>query len=271
MTFESILWFVSQIVVAAAAAVLGVVIAKTRAAVWKPVAVGVTLLVLLCPLMRFFPAVALSALGAGVVIFIEVTGIVIPAAMLFTLAARTVRRARDRRAMWSLLVVCALYFVRGGLWMVRPGVPDLKTATYVDGVCRQSTGYTCVAASLVTLLRTYGIEATETEMARLSYTEVGGGTTDSRAVYALQQKLANLPIETRYEYGMTYDRLIELDRPCVLPLQWGYFTSHMVPVLDADDEGVILGDPLSGPRRVTRREFESQWLRRCVYLVDHRG
>ena len=220
--------------------------------------------------MRLFPAVALDWLGAGVVIFVEVTGAVIPAVLLFAIASGKIKRPRDQRAVRLLLLVCGLYFVRCGLWMVRPAVSDLNTARYEDGICRQSTDYTCVAASLVTLLRTYGIPATETEMARLSYTEVNNGATDSRGVYALQRKLASLPIEVRYERGMTYDRLLELGRPCVAPIKWGYFTSHMVPVLEVNEQTVKLGDPLTGPRELSRAEFESEWLRRAMYLVDGR-
>jgi hypothetical protein len=181
MTAESTLWFAAQALAASAAVILGLRVARARPAIWRPVAVVATALMLLWPLVRVFPAAPLELLGPGIVIFIEVTGIVIPAALLFAIASGVVQRARDRRALRLLLVVCALYFVRSGLWMVHPPVPELSTATFEDGVCRQSTDYTCVAASLVTLLHAHGIEATETEMARLSYTEVGNGATDSRA------------------------------------------------------------------------------------------
>lgn len=268
MTTESILWFVLQAIAAAAAAVAGLLVARTRPVVWKPVAVVATLAMLLWPLMRVFPAAVLAVLDAGIVIFIEVTGIVIPAALLFALASGVVQRARDRRALRLLMVVCAFYYVRSGFWMVRPPVPELRTAPCVDGVCCQSTDYTCVAASLVTLLHAYGIAATETEMARLSYTEVGNGATDTRAVYALQRKLAGRPFKVHYERWMTYERLIGLERPCIVPVKWGYFSSHMVPVLEADAESVLVGDPLGGPRRRARAAFEADWLHRAVYLVE---
>jgi predicted double-glycine peptidase len=149
--------------------------------------------------------------------------------------------------------------------MLKPQVPQSKMSTYVDGVCRQTTDYTCVAASLVTLLHTYGITATETEMARLSYTEIGSGSTDTRAVCALQRKLAGQPVNVRYEH-MDFDRLRQLNRPCMVPLEWGYFTSHMVAVLSVTDGGVSLGDPLTGQRDVDKAEFMRGWLRRAIYL-----
>ena len=123
----------------------------------------------------------------------------------------------------------------------------------------------CVAASLVTMLAAHGIEATETEMARLSHTTIEGGTTDTRAVYALQRKLASGGFTVRYETA-DYERLKALPLPCVVSIDWGYFSSHMVPVLSVDDAGVTLGDPLTGPRQVDRTEFTDLWYERAIYL-----
>ena len=92
--------------------------------------------------------------------------------------------------------IAAVYFLKAGWWMIGPalslggwggGVTDLGPTRMQDGICRQTTGYTCVAASMVTALRARGIDATETEMARLAHTQVNGGATDSRALWALQR------------------------------------------------------------------------------------
>lgn len=265
MTVESATWFAGQLVAGGVAALAGRRIARARPAVWKAAAVASTALMLLWPLIRVFPAHALALVTGRLLIFVEVTGIVLPAALLFTIAARHVRRPRDARAIYLLLVVCLLYFVRHGLWMIAPPPPDVPMSRYVDGVCRQSTDYTCVAASLVTLLQFHGVESMESEMARLSYTEVGGGTTDCRAVYALQRKLAGLPFEVRYEV-MDYERLREIELPCVVPIKWGYFISHMVPVLSVNEERVRVGDPLTGAREISKEEFLREWLKRGVYL-----
>ena len=208
-------------------------------------------------------------MDADIYIFIEVTGIIVPAALLLTIATIHVPRKTERRAICVLLAMCILYFVRYGLWMVRPPLPSLDDNRFVGTVCLQSTSYTCVAASLVTLLRAHGIQATETEMARLSFTEYCGGTTDSRAFRALRHKLADRPVEIRYEQ-MDYDRLRSIPLPCVVSINWGYFVSHMVPVLAADDRYVMLGDPSTGPRRVSVPDFLKLWHKRGIYLQDHR-
>ncbi|MBX9736555.1 MAG: hypothetical protein K2X32_06475, partial [Phycisphaerales bacterium] len=170
-------------------------------------------------------------------------------------------RVGDRRAVYALLGLSLVYFVKAGWWMVSPGVGDLGVMKWKDGVCLQSTDSTCVAASMVTLLRSRGVEATETEMAALSFVEPGGGTTDSRAAWALERKLASVgrrDLKVRYQ-RMTLDELIAAPKPCMVPLNWGFFMSHMVCVMDANSETITLGDPLTGLRRLRVREFTGEW------------
>jgi hypothetical protein len=300
VTTESLVWFVAQGVVAGVAVPAGLRIAKQSGAVWKAVATLAAAAMLFWPLLRVFPGEALRVFGASTIVFLEVTGIIIPAALLFTIAARTMRHARERRAVALLLIVCGLYYVKTGWWMVGPPVPELRTSTYRDGICRQSTGYTCVAASLVTLLRAHGIEATETEMARLSYTEIHGGATDTRAVLALERKLRDLrapqaasapndgdssapsagrstepsashstapsaaapaAVRLRPELLTLRDprRLADLPLPALVSTRWGYFISHMMPLLAVDEAGVTVGDPMSGPRHIPMDEFRREW------------
>jgi len=265
MTTESLTFFIIQIVLGAAMILLGRKLGRMRPRVWKPVAVLATLISLAWPLMRVFPEVFLGIFGARVVMYVEVTGMVPLVVLVFSIAALQQKRRRERRLASLLVLVCALYFVRSGLWMVRPPVPDLGETKIQHGVCIQSTGYTCVAASLVTLLHHHGIEATETEMARLCHTEVNGGATDSRAIRALEKKLAGRPFEIRYE-RMDYARLREIDMPCMVSTKFGFYINHMIPVLAADEETVMLGDPLTGRREVTIARFRDIWYGAGIWL-----
>ncbi len=266
MTTESLTWFAAQLAVLVPAALAGRWAGRSRR-LGAPLAFAAVAVMLLWPLMRVFPAAAIQVLPLEAVVFAEVTGITVPAAFLFAVAGRMLKRPADRRAVSMMLIVVALYFVKGGLWMVRPPPPDFKSSKYVDGVCRQSTGYTCVAASLVTLLSAKGIASSEGEMARLSYTEVGNGTTDTRAILALRRKLRGAYVDVRFEQ-MSFERLREIELPALVPLKWGYFVSHMVPVLEIDADGVLIGDPLTGARRMRIDEFRGQWLGRGIHLAD---
>ena len=238
----------------------------------RPVHLTVCVLALgamfLWPLMRFFPVAPIGLLGARVVASVELTGLAIPATLLFAVSAQHLARASDRRAVLALAAVAAGYFLRAGWWMVWPAIGPVGP-TLVDnyGVCRQTTDYTCVAASMVTMLRTRGIAAEEAEMAALARTQINGGATDSRALWALEQKLAGTRFRPAYQ-RMTAAELQSMPRPFMVQLDWGFFTSHMVPVIGVTASTVTLGDPLSGPREVKMDRFLSMWKGNAITIVE---
>ena len=265
MLSENAIWFAAQLVAAALMILLGRVVARQRPAVWRMVAIAATGAALLWPLMRWFPARFLHLFGSRVLMHIEVIGLIPAVLLLFTIAAYHAQCFKHRRLSVWLVLMCAIYFVRNGLWMICPPVPNLGETKYWHGVCMQSTSYTCVAASLVTLLHAYDIPTSETEMAHLSMTERNNGATDTRAVNALERKLAGRDIEVHYE-KMDFERLCRVDKPCLVSTTFAYFVSHMVPVLEANERAVVLGDPLTGRRTITAEEFQNLWSERGIYL-----
>ncbi|MBY0262847.1 MAG: hypothetical protein K2Q20_10910 [Phycisphaerales bacterium] len=268
------LWWVLaiQVALAGAAVLSSSWIARQPDAVWRSVVIGSLLVLLAWPLVRFFPVPAIRLLGAPVVACIELTGLFIPATLLLGVAARHVPKPADRRALLLLIGVAGLYFVIAGKWMLQPtigsfggsGPPKMRGT-----VCLQSTDYTCVAASMVTMLRARGIEATEVQMARLSRTEIRRGATDSRALWALQTLLKDTPLRPVYASG-GYDDLVRAPKPCLVQIDFGFFVSHMVPVMSADADGVVIGDPLSGEKRMSRAEFEREW-KGALIALEPRG
>lgn len=262
------LWFIfaSQCILALAAFLVAPSIARKDRRVWGWVCAGAFVCMLLWPLMRVFPTVAIQLFGAQAVACIELTGLIIPAALLFSIAARQVPRAPDRRAIFMLLAVAGVYFGWAGRWMLVDTLPNLGPTQMQGHVCKQSTEYTCVAASMVTMLRARGIEADELEMARLAHVQVGGGATDSRALWALEHKLAGTGLQPVYE-TLTLADLAAAPKPLLVQLDWGYFVSHMVPVMAADAASVTIGDPLTGSRTMTTAEFAESWKRQAIMLV----
>ncbi|MGH7131292.1 MAG: cysteine peptidase family C39 domain-containing protein [Phycisphaerales bacterium] len=263
--------FFVQVMLAVGAFLLAPVIARARKPVWKTVCGVAFAAMLLWPLMRVFPVQPIAWLGASTIACIELTGLAVPAVLFFAVVARHVPRKADGRALLWLTAVAGVYFVKAGWWMVAPGVGDLgRTRVDGDGVCLQSTNYTCVAASMVTLLRARGIAAEESEMARLAYTQVGGGATDSRTLWALEHKLAGTGLVPRYQ---RLDRMgiVAAAKPCLVQLDWGFFVSHMVPVLEATEDRVVIGDPLEGRREMTMADFLSQWKGTAVTIEGVSG
>lgn len=261
--------FLAQVLLAFAAYWVAPRLAGGRRLAWVSTAVVSLACMVLWPLMRVFPVLPIEVLGAPFVACVELTGLAIPAVLFFGIAARRTPRASDRKAILMLTAVAGLYFLKAGWWMVSPGVPDLgKTNVDASGVCLQSTGYTCAAASMVTMLQSFKVEASETEMARLSFTQVDGGATDSRVLWGLEKKLRGTGLVARYQ-RLDATALIDLPKPCLVQVDWGYFISHMVPVMESTSERVVIGDPLTGRREMTMAEFRSKWKGNAI-SVDRR-
>ncbi|HYE62988.1 MAG TPA: cysteine peptidase family C39 domain-containing protein [Phycisphaerales bacterium] len=270
--------FVIQVVLALAAALAAPWVGRRGRGVWLTVLIAATVVMACWPLIRVFTPDAVALLGVRTVVCTELTAMIVPATLFFGIVAGKVPNKRDGRMLLVLSAAVGLYFVKAGAWMVWPaggGVGEEARGgvggTKIDGagVCRQSTGYTCVAASMVTLLQARGVPADEAEMARLSYTEIGGGATDSRALLALRTKLDAHQSATGERLHAAYGRmdaagLIAAAKPCLVQMDWGFFVSHMVPVMDADSERVIIGDPLEGTRSVPMAEFVREWKGRAI-------
>jgi len=258
MSFLAVIFGV-QLLLAAVAFVCAARIAKGSRRMWMGACAASLGLLLMWPLMRVFPVVFIDVLSAPAIACIELTGLAIPAVLLFGVASQQLPKVSDRRAVRWLSAVAAVYFVKAGWWMIAPGVGNVgPTKLDENGICRQTTGYTCVAASMVTMLRAHGISADEKEMAELAYTQVNGGATDSRTLWALERKLAGTGL--RAEYRALDERgIIEAAKPFMVQLDWGFFISHMVPVMEATASQVVIGDPLNGERRVPMEEFMRKW------------
>lgn len=266
------LWlaFLIQFVLAAAAILVARPLGRRSRALATAVCIAALMLLLVWPLVRFFPTLPIRTLGAPVVACLELTGLFIPAVLLLAIAARLVPKPTDRRAIYCLIPMAAIYFVKAGWWMIAPELHDLGAMKIEGGICRQSTGYTCVAASMVTMLRARGVDATETEMARLARVEVNGGATDSRALWALEKKLAGTALIPAY-HSLDLAGLVAAPKPLLVQLDWGFFVSHMVPVMQATEHAVTIGDPLSGTQTLPVAEFLAKWKGNAITLVQRTG
>lgn len=263
------LWaaYLGQMLLALALGAAGLWVSRRSPKVWGPLLAAAFLAMLLWPLMRFRPTLAIDLLGAPAAACIEITGLLVPAALVFSILSRRVPKPRDQRAVAALLVVAGLYFALSGRWMVHHTLPALGPTQFQGRVCKQSTDYTCVAASLVTMLTARGIQTSEQEMAELAFVQVGAGATDSRALWALERKLAGSTLAASYR-SLTLAELSASPKPALVQLGWGFFVSHMVPVMDVTDRGVVIGDPLTGARLVPIAEFTRQWKGQAITLMN---
>lgn len=108
-----------------------------------------------------------------------------------------------------------------------------------DNVCMQSTFSTCGPASAATLLRTFGNEATEKELARESRTSRGG-----TEIWYLSRALRSRRFQTTVviQPRMGSRRPHPVIAGVLLPGHSG----HFVAVLDSNEVETTIADPLKG-------------------------
>ena len=185
----------------------------------------------------------------------------ISAAMLLTTLLSRLRRRRDRFAVFTLMIVTVSLMA---VWpFLAPAFNQsyfshLRTRIDSDGICLQSTDYTCGAAAAVTGLRKLGFPAEEGQIAVLSYTSSAIGTEPDILAKALQKRygLDGLSAEFR-----AFKTVAELKNAGVVlaVIKFSFMVDHFVAVLEVHDHAIVVGDPLNGRTIMSYEEFARQW------------
>jgi predicted double-glycine peptidase len=149
----------------------------------------------------------------------------------------------------------------------RKELANLKTDLRADGVCRQSTDYTCGPAAAVTALHALGIAATEGNIAVLAFTSRSTGTEPDVLAEALQHRFASQGLVCKYRAFCSAAELPK-DHPVIALINYKFLVDHYVTVLKVGKNNLTIGDPLSGITHETFAEFEQDW--RKVGIVMER-
>lgn len=175
------------------------------------------------------------------------------------------------RIVISLLMVVIVFFM--SLWpflapMVdRNQLSHLETRMDKDGICLQTTDYTCGPASAVTALRKLGLPADEGKIAILSCTSFQEGTPTDMLADGLQREYGKdgLIVECR-----AFKNILELKQAglTLAVVKYSFMVDHWVTVLEVTDSEVVVGDPLGGVSRLPYEEFLKKW--RFIGIVLHR-
>lgn len=114
-------------------------------------------------------------------------------------------------------------------------------------VCMQSTSSTCGAASLATILKTYGITSTEKEIARKAFS-YGRGTEAWYLARVARQK------GCRVSFLFSNKLDASIPYPAIVGVRIGG-VGHFIPILGREGEKWVTGDPLVGKRLYSDSEF----------------
>ncbi len=152
--------------------------------------------------------------------------------------------------------------------LIRNHLAELQTQLTGDGVCLQSTGYTCGPASAVTALKQLGIDAQEGDIAVLAYTTPIHGTPDDLLSLAIHKRYGSEGVSCHYRY---FESIAQLKQTCptIAVTKFAPFIDHYVTVLEVSDNHVVVGDPLAGRRKLTYEEFAKKW--RFIGIVVERN
>jgi len=168
---------------------------------------------------------------------------------------------------WERLVVCLLMagFVA---WfsvlpflvpaLIRERLSNLKTRFDANGICRQTTDFTCGPAAAVTALGRLGLSANEGELAVLSYSSPVVGTLPACLTSALQKRYGAEGLRCSYRRFESIEQLRKAGITLVV-VRDAFLLDHCVAVLDVSDDTVTVADPVTGEEVVPYRKFEKIW------------
>ncbi|MHC4575397.1 MAG: cysteine peptidase family C39 domain-containing protein [Planctomycetota bacterium] len=142
--------------------------------------------------------------------------------------------------------------------LIKERLSNLETTVCTNGVCYQSTDYTCGPAAAVTALRKLGLPADEGELAILSHSSPVAGTLPPCLYAALQDRYG--PDGLKCEFRR-FDSLAELRDAglALVVVRDGFLSDHCVAVLEVSDHMVVVGDPVTGRNLMSHEQFEKIW------------
>lgn len=223
--------------------------------------------VVLTAVLGFYPQWAVAVLGLDTYAQMEWEYWMPFAVLLFALASHRVPR-RSRRALVLLSCAVAVFAVQQKAWHVmRPAVYD-QPGKLFEGVFRQTSGYTCGAASAATMLHAMGVDTNEGEMAELTRTPPRRGITSVAAAYGVKRKLAQVGHPGKVSLVPCADEdLDRLPTPFIVGLRFTLWCDHMVCVQEVRPDKVLVGDPLVGNRWWDRPAL-AQEIRGLAVIVE---
>ncbi|MDD5326456.1 MAG: cysteine peptidase family C39 domain-containing protein [Phycisphaerae bacterium] len=165
------------------------------------------------------------------------------------------------------VVICFLMIVVVGWFSVMPflapalienHLANLKTLLDSNGICFQTTAYTCAPAAAVTALGKLGLTAEEGELAILAHTSPVAGTLPGCLRTALQNRYGSEGLRCQYR---RFDSIAQLkDAGLTLAVvKNALLSDHCIAVLEVRDNTVIVADPVTGKRSLSHEQFEKIW------------
>ncbi|XWK87558.1 MAG: cysteine peptidase family C39 domain-containing protein [Phormidium sp.] len=174
--------------------------------------------------------------------------------------AFTISRYTSLIQVVGVILICSLglgSFTGIESYFISPIYASLQDNLQPNGVFRQSSASSCGASALATVLRIWGINATESSVARLAGTNRLGTSMVQLLIATRSFGLDGIELES------TWEEMQLINRPGVLGVWFRYgdqLIPHAVALLGFKGDKVIIGDPILGLiNEIDRPDFEKNW------------
>jgi len=212
---------------------------------WIVIALACLGITIMFSVFRFYPALEYHLIPSFIGNFVEIVRWSPFVTLFFGIAAKKVTRKFLPIELAILALLFFTYAIMRVNWIYQGNrINQNKFQISEEGVCVQSTGYTCAPACAVTLLKHFGIATTEKEMADLSHTGPGGTETTPQ-VRAIAQKAKEKGLKVDI-ITTDWDGLKQLRTPFIVDVKWAPMIDHVLVVFKIKEDSVSVGDPLSG-------------------------
>ncbi len=168
-----------------------------------------------------------------------------------------VRIAGTRRGPWDVVGLAIV----GGLWLAAFAKPLLRLLPaseirerVVDGVCLQSTPSTCGPCAAATVLRQLGHEVGEGALA-----QEASSTTSGTLNWLLVRAVRERGFAAHFSAP---ESVVDVTPPAIIGVRIGSI-GHFVALLAVAGDTVVIGEPLTGLRRMRLADFQRS------YTFDH--
>jgi hypothetical protein len=148
--------------------------------------------------------------------------------------------------------------------LIKGRLASINTRFDADGICYQSTDYTCAPAAAVTALKKLGLSATEGELAILAHTSPVAGTLPICLEAALRQRYAGQGLECEYKRFKSIGELA--DGITLAVVKDAFLSDHCVAVLKVSENTVTIADPVTGKMLMSHEQFKKIWRHTGIML-----
>jgi hypothetical protein len=143
--------------------------------------------------------------------------------------------------------------------------PDRPDCFDENGICRQSTSFTCGPAAAVTALKKIGLDASESQIAQAAGTIPAVGTGMWDLAQGLQKLFGPEQLKCRYARADSLDLLPE-GQVALAVIRQTFWMDHCVAILKITPGEVIFADPANGLSSLPRTAFEASWRKTAIVL-----